>query len=1623
VNLDTLTKSGSAVAHVNAGVALFNDGLIAVNDGTLVLATAPDQMSGTTTINAPGILAGSTALIFNGGELTGDGVIMANVVNNGALVRPGGTGDTATLSIVGNYTQASGGALAVEIAGTAAGEFDVLSVTGTVTLAGALHAAMINGAAAPSGSNFPIVAASNRVGTFATTNLAAGLSTVYTADGLVLAGPPDPLIVTTTADTVDANDGLTSFREAILFANTNPGIDTITFDIPGNGVHTISPTTALPLISGVTKIQGYSQPGTSKNTLFSGTNAQLLIELDGSGAGATDGLVLAGGQSVVEGLIINGFAGNGIVVQNANFNTIIGCFIGTDATGTAAIPNGGSGVFINNTQGNFVGNASPAGINLISGNTLNGVHISGANAEGNFVGANLIGTKDSGNAALGNGQAGVRIENAPDNAVGGPGIETFERNVISGNLGHGVIIIGTGATNNLVVGNYIGTNGTAKSPLGNLLSGVQIEGGASGNVVGGALHRDGNIISANGDGVSVEGSGTSNNAISANNIGTDETGTIALGNLSHGVLLGGGATQNTIGGRGAGQRNVISGNLSVGVEISGTGTSNNSVLGNYIGTDAPGLHSLTNSIGLALTGGANLNFIGGNVAGAGNVISGNDIGIIISGGVTVTSNVVQGNRIGTDAAGTGPLPNDGPGVAIVEAAGNSIGGTTAGAGNVIAFNHGPGIAIAPLAGATGNAILQNSIHSNTGSGIDLGDDGFTPNDPAPDADTGANGLQNFPVITASFLAPGEATVNGTVTSTPNATLRVEIFAGVDPDGDGVVQGTTFLGFATVNTDSSGNGTFTLDVSGIGTFDYLTSTSTDTTTGNTSEFGLAVRGFGLPIIVDSKHPFTFTDASGDKVRVKLTGHGTIEVILQGGGQANADLGLLDVFNTDLGTQISVSIISKPSGGTTLWRVQTNGTQQHLGGLTLGPGVTFGDGVADDIPDLHISGKSNKLVFDDIAPNTFVKLGDGLPYNLPGDKDPDSRNNRPALTIGDITGAGVRIEALGDGTPEGVGGGGFGNVTIGSWQFQGFLRTTQSIGNFLVKNGNFLAVLEIDKFHNGAGTEADVGTMTIPNGSWGSSGTEIEGDVQGFSAQAFLAGATITAATIGAVKFTTGAFAGTLILTDPDSPAVPTFTVNSNFTGSVISAQSIRKLNIKGDFTGSLQAPSIGSITAFAFLGTAGMTQIVATDGGLGSIKSTAGVIRDYELNTPLSFGGITVKLSKLTSDTIGIDNVHITAASIGNISVTLAADKNSTGVDLTGIRNSDFITTATGITKTTTGKMGNISVTLTGAAGGNGLGIDDGTFDSRVLANEFGVNQASTVNPLGNVLVKLTGFGGDSTGMNNARFEGDTIGVVKNTVLMGKGTPTGRGVTGGIDFIATKNILSMTFDGDVSLPQVTQMSAYAGGKIGPVTIKSKIAANGSLVDSSILAGQTLSLTGTDKEVKAKLAAAGLGALNVSGAVSNSTIAAGGSLGAVIVGGALSDSVILAGAMLGTDNELGGGDDVFQRAAAIASVIVKGGLTRTSIAAGVNAGNGIYGDGDDTLAAAAGVLTTSSSIGAITLASTGATGAAAAHQYAIQAAAIKSINASATKYTDFSAGLYLDNAPGGEDADDILVRLIQ
>ncbi len=628
------------------------------------------------------------------------------------------------------------------------------------------------------------------------------------------------LLGDTTAGELTLRDALTAISTQAASGNAPAGTATnsVTFAVGAPGsTQTISLTSALPAVTHQVTLDGLSQ-GPSGNTTP-------LIVLNGSGAGASaNGLTLQAGSdgSTVRGFVVQGFGGNGIVLNGTSGNTVNSNFIGTDATGATKVANGGVGVVINaSAKSNTVGGTTASAANVISGNAF-GLEISGSGTSGNLVEGNLIGLNQAGTSAngLGNTNAGVLLlSGATANTVGGT--TAAAANAIAGTI-YGVLVVGNGTAQNVVSGNFIGTDKTGTSQQGNSI-GVVIGGQAQTNTVGGTTTGAGNVISGNTYGVDISDSGSNNNTVQGNLIGTDVTGAVKLPNQI-GVVVAFGASGNALGT--AGSANVISTNQ-YGMVLAGIGTANNVVAGNLIGTAKGGTSLLGNTfLGVLIESGAASNTLGGTTTTAANVIGGSGIGVVLDGAST-TKNALQGNRIGVDASGAIPLANI-VGVLVQNSAvANTVGGVASGAGNTVAFNSGVGVAVAGNT-TTQDSILSNSIFNNTGIGIDLGADGPTTNGANPR--TFPNDGQNFPTITGS----GGNTVSGTLTSTPSTSFTVQYFGTTagEPAGQ---QGQTFLGSDTVTTNASGNATFTSTISTIPPGDVVTATATNQTNGDTSEF--------------------------------------------------------------------------------------------------------------------------------------------------------------------------------------------------------------------------------------------------------------------------------------------------------------------------------------------------------------------------------------------------------------------------------------------------------------------------------------------------------------------------------------------------------------------------------------------------------------------------------------------------------------------------------------------------------------------------------------------------------------------------------------------------------------------
>jgi len=524
-----------------------------------------------------------------------------------------------------------------------------------------------------------------------------------------------------TFSVVNTNDsGAGSLRQAILDANAAfNAADRIVFNVPGAGPHTFFPTNALPTITDTVLVDGFTQPGSSTNTLAEGNDAVLKIRINGvaTTSFSPDGLRIQANGCEVRGLCLIRFGSDGIEINGGSNNLVTGCQLGIDLDGSAQ--------------------------------------------------------RNSG--------SGVHLFNAPANRIGGT--TTGNRNVISGNFTTAIQFDGTGCSNGIVQGNFIGT-GLA--------------------------------------------------------------GTNAVANVVYGILVDG--SDILIGGSVPGARNVIAGNSGSGINTFYGAPERLTVIGNFIGVDVTGTRRLANAAGIVFNTGSG-HRVGGPTAVEGNIIAGNG-----NAGVTISSlsggqMQILGNRIGVDRNGA-LLTNASYGIQI-GANSNRVGGVVAGEGNIIGGGHGAGVYVVSGTGNSirGNSIFGTTVQSGAGLGIDLGFLGVTSND-LNDADSGANGLQNFPVLMDVTMDAVSIRLQGTMQGAASASFAVDFYSNRVPDPSGHGEGETFLGSTTVATDGVGNGVFdvTLPVAAVGRF--ISAVATDAA-GNSSEFSAAFRA------TSTVPPLTFT----------------------------------------------------------------------------------------------------------------------------------------------------------------------------------------------------------------------------------------------------------------------------------------------------------------------------------------------------------------------------------------------------------------------------------------------------------------------------------------------------------------------------------------------------------------------------------------------------------------------------------------------------------------------------------------------------------------------------------------------------------------------------------------------
>jgi parallel beta-helix repeat protein len=453
-----------------------------------------------------------------------------------------------------------------------------------------------------------------------------------------LYGAPAPLtnIVTTTADF-----GPTSLRAAMYYVQDNPGA-IVKFNIPmsdpgfSNGVFTIHLTGQLPtLAANGMVIDGSTQPGFSGKPLILVDASQIIPETFTS-----DTLLIYSANNQIKNISFSGFNWNGLTLAyaDATNNTISGCWLGLDFSGTNAAPNLYQGILIGNgASRNIIGGTTALARNVLSGNQQYGIYLT--NTTGNVILGNYIGTDFSGSNAIPNWFGGLILDNnSSSNIIGGT--TAAARNIISGNTNFGILISGADSFGNNVQGNFAGLNASGNTALPNTFIGMYIWAGAQSNSV---LN---NVFSGNAEeGLRMEDVGTSFNTVQGNFFGTDASGSNSVPNNFAGVTIFNGATSNLIGGVTAATRNVASGNY-YGVVVGDPGTSGNLVEGNFIGLNVGGQSALANGFaGVAVWNGATNNFIGAPNSGAGNTIAFNyGPGVYVQDTNTI-GDAIRGNSI------------------------------------------------------------------------------------------------------------------------------------------------------------------------------------------------------------------------------------------------------------------------------------------------------------------------------------------------------------------------------------------------------------------------------------------------------------------------------------------------------------------------------------------------------------------------------------------------------------------------------------------------------------------------------------------------------------------------------------------------------------------------------------------------------------------------------------------------------------------------------------------------------------------------------------------------------------------------------------------------------------------
>ncbi len=508
----------------------------------------------------------------------------------------------------------------------------------------------------------------------------------------------DDLLGNDTGITVDASNvtigGTTQADRNVISGNHNAGIELVdgsTEVVAGNYIG-VGPDGLAGLTNdgdgilidpGVEKVTiGGGNPGAPDNDCTGACN--VISANDGAGIRSTDDIDLV----------------------------VSGNWVGVELNSAVAAGNYAGGILVSgNSGGNAVIGGTTAQLgNLVSGNNGDGIAVTdagpGAFTPGAFtIQGNIVGMDGLGAQQVPNATNGIRVSGVSQALIGGS--SSGAGNLVSGNFGDGILVAGASDAVE-VLGNTVGENASGTSSFGNGNYGIHvfgatntIIGGVTGTTPAGPCTGDCNVVAGQSTGIEVENDGgvaASHTTLLGNYVGLTKDGLTGLFN-QNGVVIN--SDHATVGGTDPHQRNVIA-DSGYGLVVN-SGADTTTIVGNYIGTDATGTDAIANTAsGIFVPGGSTNTIIG--VPGGGNLISGN-------GGAGIdcdsASTTIQANTIGLASDGETALGNGGYGI-FNNATGNAIGGTSPGAGNVIAANGSNGVSI----GGAGNTVQGNLIGTN-----------------------------------------------------------------------------------------------------------------------------------------------------------------------------------------------------------------------------------------------------------------------------------------------------------------------------------------------------------------------------------------------------------------------------------------------------------------------------------------------------------------------------------------------------------------------------------------------------------------------------------------------------------------------------------------------------------------------------------------------------------------------------------------------------------------------------------------------------------------------------------------------------------------------------------------------